>query len=1018
MSLASFSIRNSVGCWMATAAIFLFGSMALRGLGVSLYPDVDYPSVSVSVSYPGTPPELIETDIIEPLEGALSSIEGVERMTSSARYGEGSVGLDFKIGRDIDAVVQEVNSALQASMGKLPDGIEAPIVRKMNPDDRPIVWVALSGPDSQRELMSVARNQVLDHFTTLDGVGNITLGGFLEPVIRVWLNPKKLAEFDLSFEDILSTFDNEHREIPVGEILQDKKTLGLRFLGEGAKLSELEKIPITRRGGSLLFSRVTLGELGRIEAGLEDVRRFARSKGLLSVGFGIHKQRGTNSVAVADRVLEKINSVSLPKGYTLKLRFDTTQTIRKSVHELMMTLLISVVLTSLVCWLFFGSIASTINIIIGIPTSLFATFIFMSFAGFTLNLFTILALILAVGIVVDDAIMVLENIFRFRKTEPNTEIAAKKGAEQIQFAVLATTVAVIAIFIPVVFVGGMLGRYLAQFGIVLSVAVGVSALEALTFTPMRLARFKGAAELKGIPRIFGAKVEKLAEFYVDKIARLLNQSFAKQLVVYIAAFGVLVGAGFVLQRLPKEVVPKEGTGSFMVNIELPLGTPLEQTGKETEVIEEILNNSPYVESVYGIIGGSQTHSARLMVTLKESAMKETPQDLIENEFRKTFQPLAKNGVRARIQGTGGVALGGGGHRGAMLSLDLQGSDWKQLVEESNKLIGRLGSEPDFVDLDSSYRDGSPELNVVPDREKARLHGVSMKSLSETLAFVFNGISAARFNESGRRVPIIVRADPQFAPKNVENLKKLFVRNARSELIPLGNLVRVDETSAPATITRVQRQRTLSIYANLAPGFFLGASQEKAIRIAEDMLPPSIKIDHEQGSSSDLSKTLWDLLTALFLGVVVAYMVLASQFNSYFDPIIILLALPLSLAGAFYGLAAGGASINLFSGIGLLLLMGIVKKNSIMLVEFANQEREHGASLVEAVLASCRTRFRPILMTAFTTLACAVPPALKWGVDTQASFSMALVIIGGLLVSTLLTFFVVPLAYFHASRPRS
>ncbi len=1009
MNLPRLSIQNPVFAWMLTLAIFLFGGIAFSKLGISLLPDVDYPYVSVSVDYPGAAPELVESDITEILEGALSSVEGVQKMSSSSSYGSSRVTLEFEINKDINFALQEVQSAAQAAFRQLPDGVDAPSVRKTNPEDQPILWIALSGDVSQRELMLFARNSLKDRFTSIEGVSDVTLGGYIDPAVRIWVDPTKLEAFELTHDDIIATLKAEHVEIPAGRITRDKDEIALRFQGEAPDIETLGNIPITRRSGQPLYRSIPLNSVARVEAGLEDVRRFARSEGKEAIGLGITKQRGANSVAVADRVIATVNSISLPPGYKLQVNFDTTQAIRHSIFELIFTLCLSVVLTAFVCWLFLGSLSSTMNIIIAIPTSLLGTFLAFSWLGYTLNSFTMLALILGVGLVVDDAIMVLENIFRWRGFAKNSATAALKGTEQVQSPALATSIAVIAIFLPVVYVSGIIGAYLAQFAVALSISVAVSTLEALTFTPMRLANFKDTGPIKGLPKIFGSWVSRGADTY----ARLVTGLYQHPFKVYGTLLFVCVASFAVVTTLPKELAPDSDMDAISARAELPLGTSLRETGRRMQDVERIILTEEGVARVYTIIGGfggGSVNSANLIISLIPKQDRKLGHVEIMDSLRKKLRGLGQD-LTVRLRSNGSSNFGGG--RGYPVELNLKSSNWESLVATSKKLETALTADPDFVDVDSGYEDGSPEFKIVPNRDRALARGVSLSTVAETLSFVYQGLKPVKFNDGGRRVNVILQAEPDKVPLRPEDFKNLYVRNNRSQLIPLSELVEVRRGEAPISISRENRERNIVVYANLATGVAMDRGLAKAEKIFESLKPADVRTD-AGGSRGGLNTAFRDLIFAMLLGIVVAYMVLASQYNSYLDPALILLALPFSFGGAFIALKIAGESLNLFSMIGLLLLMGIVKKNSIMLVEFANQEFEdqkHSEhSYARAMTAACQTRFRPILMTAFTAIAAALPPALRIGVDSASTGSMSVGIVGGLLLSTFLTLIVVPVSY--------
>jgi hydrophobe/amphiphile efflux-1 (HAE1) family protein len=1009
MTLPRLSISRPVFAWMLTAAIFLFGGLAFSRLGISLLPDVDYPFVSVSVNYPGASPELVESDITEVFEGALSGVEGVRRMSSSSRYGSSRVSLEFDIDKDINFALQEVQSAAQIAFRLLPDGVEAPTVRKTNPEDQPIMWIALSGNVSKRELMLFARNSVKDRFTAIEGVSDVTLGGYIDPAVRIWVDPVKLERLELTHEDIIATLRSEHVELPAGRITREKDEISLRFQGEAPDIKTLQNIPITRRSGQPLYRTIPLSSVARVEAGLEDVRRFARSGGKEAIGLGMIKQRGSNSVAVADRVIETMETLSLPEGYELSINFDTTQSIRRSINELIFTLCLSVALTAFVCWLFLGSLVSTLNIVIAIPTSLLGTFLAFSWLGYTLNNFTMLALILGVGIIVDDAIMVLENIFRWRGIEKNTQTAALKGAEQVVAPAVATTLAVIAIFIPIIYVSGIIGAYLTQFAIALSIAVAFSTFEALTFTPMRLANFKGSGAMRGLPRIFDGWIQKSAQIFANLITRLYGHPFK----IYAILLVVAVGSFAVVRTVPTEMNPDEDQGSLIARAELPLGTSLDETGHRLEAVESVLLEHPEIRRVYTIVGGfggGTVNTAVMFVTLTDKKTRTQTHADIMSELRSKLNSIG-DGLVVRLQSMGGQGFGR--RRGFPIELNLKSSNWESLVATSRQLEAALKEDPFFVDVDSGYEDGAPEFRLIPNRERALARGVSLSTIAETLAFVYQGITPAKFNDDGRRVNIILQAEQDKVPTHPDDFKNLYVRNNRSQLIPLSELIDVRKDSSPIAISRENRERNIEVYANLAQGVTMDRGLTRSEEIFANIRSEDVRLA-EGGSRGDFTQTFRDLILALILGIIVAYMVLASQYNSYLDPLLILLALPFSFGGAFIALKLSGSTLNLFSMIGLLLLMGIVKKNSIMLVEFANQEFKAQAASAKnyahAMTTACRTRFRPILMTAFTTISAALPPALGIGIDSAATSSMSIGIIGGLILSTFLTLVVVPVAY--------
>lgn len=1014
MSLPSLSIKRPVFAWMLTLGIMLLGYVSLRELGVGLYPDIDFPVVSVSVNYPGSSPELIETDITETLEGALSGVQGVEGIYSESRFGSARVSLEFNLSKNIDVAVQEVNTAVQGALQRLPKDAETPVVSKSNPDDSPILWLALRADIPLRDLMFYAQTTLRDRLSTVEGVADVNLAGFVDPAVRVWLDVDKLREFELTHSDIVNSIRTEHLEVPAGRITNPKDEVNVRFLGEAPTLEDLSNLPVVKRGGQPLYRRIVLNQLGKVEKGLAEIRRYSRADGQTAIGLGIRKQRGSNAVAVADAVKKRISSMELPKGYFLTVNFDSTREIKKSIHELTFTLILSSVLTAVVCWFFLGSLASTFNIALAIPVSLFGTFIVFKMLGYTLNSFTMLGLILSIGIIVDDAIVVLENIFRVRKLEPDPLVAAQRGAEEVQLAAIATSLSLIAVFVPIIFVEGIIGRYFAQFAVVMSIAVAWSTFEALTFTPMRMAKFKAPKKNLKFLENFDQWIDRVSQRYMSWVEKIMNSRYQGRWI-YPATIILFAGSLVLLKFLPKELAPKEDTGALFVRAELPLGTSLNETTRRMSELEAMIKSYPEVQRTYSTVGGfggggGAVNMANIFVTLKELGERKTSQDALSETFRNDIKTKMGKDMRVILQGRGGISLGGN-NRGFDMDFKLKGSNWQDLVNGSKLLEKELKELPEFQDVNSSYKDGSPEFAIVPERLKALQSWVSVTDIGQTLSFLYNGITAAKFNDDGRRVDILVQADPATLPRKAEDFKKISVRNSRSELIPMSELVTFRDQTAPVSITRENRERSISVSANLPLGKFLEKSLARAKEIAGKVLPASVRLD-ESGTAADVKKSSASLGYAFLFGIVAAFMVLASQFNSLLQPAIILLSIPFGLTGAFLALLLAGSTLNIYSMIGLILLMGIVMKNGILLVEFSNLEMRSGKNKKDAVLAACRTRLRPIMMTALTTAASAVLPAFKIGISAESSSSMAMAILGGLMFSTLITLFLVPMAYFH------
>jgi hydrophobe/amphiphile efflux-1 (HAE1) family protein len=1013
MTLSEISIRNHVFAWMLMAALLIFGALSFQRMGVSQLPDVDFPVVSVNVTLEGASPEVMELNVLDVLEGGLTTVPGIQLMTSSASTGRANVSLEFDLSKDIDVAVQEVQSALGRVQNKLPADVDPPTVSKTNPEDQPILRIGVTSDTmSRNELMKLVRDKIQDRFTTIEGVGEVSLGGYIEPNLRVWLSQDKLNRYQLTASDVIGAIAREHSEKPGGRIETSQQEINIRTLGEAPSVEDFGNISITRRGGALNYQPVALKDVAAIEDGTADVRSISRSQGKVAVGIGVTKQPGSNAVEVAKLVKKRINEVAsqLPKGVEMGVRVDTTRFIEEAVHELNFTLIFSAILTAIVCWLFLGSMSATINVVLAIPTSIVGSFIVLNALGFTLNTFTLLGLSLAIGIVVDDAIMVLENIVRHKEMGKERVKAALDGSKEITGAAIATTIAIIAIFLPVTFMDGVIGRYFLQFGITLSVAVAISLLEALTLTPMRCSRFLSVEPRttwlgRGVERAF----EGAARVYGWLIPKTLKHpwlTIAGATVFFVATLGVG-------KLLKQEFVPPQDQGRLMIRLQTPVGSSLAYTDEKTKEVEKYFSGRPEVDAVFAWVGGGggSVNGANLFVTFKPIDQREQSAQELAITYRQDLRKLMKGDTRVVIQDPSLSGFGGG--RSFPVQFSVNGPDWEQLIGHSKKVMEAMEKTQLMTDIDTNYQEGMPELQVIPDRIKAREYGVDVAEISQAVSVMMSGAIAGKYSQGGRRYDVRVSL-PASSRVSAETLRKIYVRNNRGELIPLGSVVRIEQRPGFQSISRENRQRSITVRANVAPG----SSQAEAIaavqKITGELLPQGYTAV-VSGSAKTFQESFGSLIFALVLGIAVSYMVLASQFNSFIHPVTILIALPFSVSGAFIALYLGNQTLNIYSMIGLVLLMGIVKKNSIMLVEFTNQVRERGLGVREALVEACPVRLRPILMTSIATVAGALPPALSIGPGAESSVPMALSVIGGVIVSTALTLFVVPCVYLLLDR---
>jgi len=1014
VNLSETAIKRPVFAWMLMLGMMFFGYISFKDLGIGNMPDVDFPALSIGVTWEGAAPEVMETDVADIIEDAVTGVEGLKEISSTTRQGSTEISLEFELSRDIDAALQEVQSKLSQAQQRLPNEIDPPIIQKMNPEDQPIIWIALSTTHSVRALMEYVDKNVKDRFKTIPGVGEVFLGGYVDPNLRIWIDPKKLDQYQLTAQDVISAVENEHLEIPAGKLETETREANVRVMGEAHTPAEFEKIMINFRGGQPMYRPIPLKEVARIEDGIADVRRVTRTMGETSIGLGIRKQRGYNSVAVAHAVKERMAQIrkDLPKGYAIAVNFDSTQYIEDTVDELKFNLILAGLLTSLVCWLFLGSWSSTFNILLAIPTSILATFMILKFAGYTLNTFTLLGLTLSIGIVVDDAIMVLENIVRHRELGLSQREAAIKGAKEIGLAAMVATTAIVAIFLPVAFMKGIIGQFFLQFGVTISVAVIFSLIEALTFAPMRCSQYLEVGERKDW---FGKHFDLWMRSMAAAYGRSLDTVIRFKALIFISSIIFFMATLLVVPHIRKELMPPQDQSAFMARLKTPTGSSLAYTDSLFKKVEAIAQTRPEVSRYLSLVGGftgGEVNTGIMFFSLHNPkdrpidpktgrrATQEELMSFMRSEFNKIpdlkayFQDLSMRGFAAQ--------------RGYPIEFTIRGPELDQLIDYSKKIRGEMAKSDLFQDIDTDYLEGMPEVRIYPDRDKAFARGVSVKAIADTVNALIAGTRVSKYTVGGRRYDVRIRIEPEnrTKPQDIENL---FVRNNRGEMVRLTEVVRIEERSSPLTITRRGRERAIGIFSNIPAGKSQSDCMAKVEEIVRQILPENYRIVLS-GSSETFREAFQSLLFALLMGILISYMVLASQFNHAIHPITVLLALPFSLSGAFLILWATDNSLNMFSFIGLLLLMGIVKKNSILLVEFTNQLRERGLGPVEALKQACPTRFRPILMTSIATIAAAVPPALALGPGAETRIPMALAIIGGVTVSTLLTFFVVPAAY--------
>lgn len=980
------------------SALIIFGAICMNKLGVSQMPDVNFPILNISFAYTGAAPEVVESDIIDATEQRLLAVEGIKEMRSTATQGQASITLEFNMDRNIDVALQEVQTAL--SQLRLPTGVDPAVVKKSNPEEDPILFLSLSGKKDIKEMIRWTQNTFMDELQFIPGVGEVSTGGFPDRNLRVWLDLKKLTKNDLTVNDVIEAVASQHIESAAGQYVDGKREIRVRFLGEARTTDEIANFPILKRGGQLIQDKVFhIKDVASVEDGLADIRRVARVNGETAVTIQVKKQRGVNEVQVADAVLKKLKEIKYPEGVSYQVNVNSTASTRATVDLTIEKLWVASIITILICFLFLGSLQSSINILFSIPTSILGTFIILYFSGFTLNLFTLLALTLSISIVVDDAIMILENIVRHHNMGKTPYNAALDGCTEVIPAATAATLAVLAVFMPVIFMDGVIGKFLFQFGITMSAAVCLSLLEAVTITPMRAAVLLGT---QSKPSRLEVKLDQLFEKFAHAYQDTLAVAIRHKWIVFVFSMVFFFVSLFLIRGVKQEFVPAQDQNLIMLTANGSPGTSLDQTRVLVEPIEAVIKTIPEIKGYLISFGPAQLFMPLILTDQNDRSKAHTD---IMNEIRTKLKDY--KGLRVSMRDNSARNLTTG--KLNPVAFNLRGPDLEALNDKAQNIIQWLTEQKLAVDVDTDYRLGLPELSVTPDRDLLLKKGVSVQAVSQVLQAAIASVRGGQFLADGKRNDIRFKVDDKQIA-SVEDVKKLYVRNNYGYIIEVGDIVKTENKKTLQSISRINRQRSVSVYGNLFPGQSQAVVLDKAKKYANSILPEGYSFNLE-GASAGFSASFQNLFSALLIGILVAYMILAVQFNSFRDPIAVLMALPFSASGAIMVLWSTNISLNLFSFIGLIVLMGIAKKNSIMLVEFTTQILHRDkASHIDALLKACPVRLRPILMTSAATVMAALPLVIGGGMGHETRKPMGLVIIGGTIVSTIFTLYVVPIFY--------
>jgi HAE1 family hydrophobic/amphiphilic exporter-1 len=1006
-------IDRPILTWMLTLSLIVFGALGYYRLGVDHFPNLEFPIVTVQAVLEGASPEVVEQDVTDVLEEYLNTVAGVRSLKSETTKGMAFVVVEFELGVDIDVAAQDVRDKVAHARYRLPKDVEPPVVLKENFADEPVLWLPVMSDREVVEASEFVRHQVKPQVETVQGVASVVLFGRRDRAIRIWLNGEELRSRGLAAGDVIAAIQREHVEVPGGRVESHRIEYTVKTDAEFHSVEGLEKLIVAWVGGA----PVRLRDVARVEDGAEDPTVLAQFDGEPALGIGIRKQSGANTVAVVDDVYERIDRLrpELPTGFSFKEReaaADFSKSIRESVEETQFALIFGALLATLTVLFFLRRYRPTLIVGAAIPISLITTFGVMWLLGFTLNTMTLLAMTLAVGVVIDDAIVVLENIERRREEGEEPRVAASRGTAQIAFAATAATVSIAVVFLPVIFVEGIVGSFLGEFGATVASAVMISLLVALTLTPMLSARIPAPKERPhgSIYHRFEQGFAWLDRRYRQLLDLALRHRWAT-LGVALASFVVAFGMG---TRLDSEFFPASDKSLFMVRFDTPEGSTLDTSLEYMRRNEEWVLAQPEVSGLFSGVGigrgrvGTSNEGMMFAILKSKRDRDRTAQELV----KETRQALGKiPGQNVRVFDLSNMMVGASG---GDFAFDIRGNvDLAELDRLSEEFMSRLEEIDGYVDLEKSLKMGLPEVRVTPDRDKAAALGVDARSLATTVQAMIGGLDVATFKEAGQRFDIRVRLDEKDR-REPTSIQHLYVRTRDGGVVELRNLVDIETGAAPATITRAARQRSVTVRGNLEDKK-LGTAVAEAERIAAEILPEGMSLGLSGGAES-FKEGVEQFVVAIGLAILVIYMVLAAQFESLVHPLTVMLALPLAMVGALGALwllsttGRPGMTFNLFSLIGMILLMGLVTKNSILLVDYANQLRAQGVEKFEAMRTAAPVRMRPVLMTAFSMIFGVLPAAVGVGPGAESRAPMAVAVAAGMFSSTILTLVVVPVFY--------
>ncbi|HZX80024.1 MAG TPA: efflux RND transporter permease subunit [Lysobacter sp.] len=1010
MNLSELSIRRPVFATVISLLLITLGVMAFSRLTLRELPAIDPPIVSVSVTYPGASASVVETRITQVLEDALSGIEGVETIESRSVNGRSSISVEFTLSRDIEAAANDVRDSISRVVDRLPDEADAPEIAKVESDSDPIIWLNMSSKSMDTlQLSDYADRYIVDRLASLEGVAQVRIGGQQRYAMRVWLDRDAMAARGITVGDIEGVMRAENVELPAGRIESEARDFTLRVARGYQTPEDFARMPVKKGDDGYV---VRLADVARVELATAERRAYYRSNGENNIGLGIVKTSTANSLDVARAARAAVEEIrpSLPSGTDIFVAFDTTTFIDAAVERVYHTLVEAIVLVLVVIWLFLGSFRAALIPAVTVPVCLVAAFIPLYAFGYSINLLTLLALVLCIGLVVDDAIVVLENIQRRADLGEPRLVAASRGTKQVAFAVIATTAVLVSVFLPIGFMQGNTGRLFRELSVALAGAVALSAFVALTLTPMmssKLVRPHSEEKSNAVTRWVNTRLESVSGRY----RRFLDRSVGRPWIFGALMLAALVASFLLFKVVPSELAPAEDRGSFQVTITGPEGAGFDYTVGQVRQVEqiiaartgpdqEILRYNPRVPGGFG--ASEEMHTGRIAVFLQDWDKRERSTADVADSLKKDFAKLP--GVRAAAQVGGGLVRS----RGQPISIVLGGPDYAELVKWRDALQARMEQNPGFFGVDSDYKETRPQMRVEIDRARAADLGVSVTEIGHALETMMGSRRVTTFVQNGEEYDVIMQAD-RTTRASPADLQAIQVRAADGALVPLSNLVTLREIAEPGSLNRFNRLRAITISAGLTPGYRMGDAIAFLENTVREELPDQAQIDWK-GESREFQQAGGAVVLTFALALLVVFLVLAAQFESFVHPLVIMLTVPLGVLGALLGIWLTGGTLNLFSQIGIVMLVGLAAKNGILIVEFANQLRDEGRSIHQAIVESSAVRLRPILMTSIATVVGAVPLVLAGGPGSASRAAIGIVVIFGVSFSTLLSLFIVPAFY--------